>query len=102
MRQKVGNAEYGVTRVLTDVYLNKTAVSLGDNAVECKGNGRPLILSYTAVIVCLEVTYTLVFVKGTGLKVKAGRIDVGRCDANAIFDVLRTDGDGKEALSAVV
>ena len=64
VRKKVGNAENGVACFVADLYVNGSTVILCYNAVDCKRNCSPLVLSDTSLVVCLEISYAVVFKEG--------------------------------------
>lgn len=49
-----------------------------------QGNGRPLVLLDSAVIVGVEIGQIAVLVQGVGLEIQAGRVNVGRRDGHPV------------------
>ncbi len=84
--QQVVHSEDGIAGAGTDGHLDHAAVLHGDDAVELQGDGHPLVLADTAVIVGLEEAHLGVLVEGIGLDVQTGGIDVSRTDVDALAE----------------
>ena len=100
--QKIGDAEYGITRVVADAYVNTLTVCLDHGAVQSQRNGDPLILTDTAVVVGFEIAQTVALVQRMLFQIQAGGIDVGSGNAHAALNGLGACTDNIEALLPVV
>ena len=67
MYEKVGDEEYGIIFIFADGYRKLFAVFCVNYAMNGKGDRRPLIFLYAAVVMRLEKGEISVFVKGNCL-----------------------------------
>ena len=100
--QKIGDAEYGIARVVADAHIHALAVCLDHGAVQGQGHGDPLILTDTAVVVGLEIAQTVALVQRMLFQVQTGGVDVGSGNAHAALDGLRTCTNNIQTLLTVV
>ena len=91
MGQQVGDDQLGVAAIGTDVHLHPAAVLQRDDAPQLQGNGDPLVLADTAIIVGLEESQLAVLIQGIGLQIQPGRIDMGGGDLGAVRQGLLSD-----------
>ena len=90
MGQNVRNTELGVTRLFAQAHIHIGAVVFANAAVEGQGNGGPLVLFNTAVVVGLKERELVSLIEGVLLQIQTGRIDVGRADVGALIQILLT------------
>ena len=100
VRQKVSDAEDGITGLIAKSHVNGHTVGLPDYPVEGQRNGRPLVFSYPAVVVCLEICDAVRLVEGVRLQIKSGGVDMGSDDPDAVIDLSAADLYGDEGFSA--
>ena len=67
MREKIVDDELRVAFLAADVNSNALAVAQHGRTVQLEGNGRPLILADTAVMMGLEVRHLSLFIERAGL-----------------------------------
>ena len=91
-----------IALVLSDAYVNRSAVAECNYSVKRQGECQPLILAYSAVVVRLEKCHTAVLVKRAGLKIYSGGINVRRHNADTVVYWFSTDGDSEKIFTAVV
>ena len=98
--EKVGDAEDGVRGVLANHDLDDAPVLLGNNAMDCQGQGCPLVGLHAAVVVCVKRGDVVSLLERVLLDVQAGRVDVSTKDVDALLERLRAQLDEHEALAA--
>ena len=78
--EKVGNAENRIGWVLTNAYVYDATVFKCKNAVNCQGNGDPLVLLDAAVVVGVKGGQLVALLKRVLLDVQARGVDVSSKD----------------------
>ena len=84
MGQQVRDDQPGISRTAADVNRHIGPVPQGDDAMEFQGNGHPLVLADTAIVVGLEIGQLRLLIQGVGFQVQPGRVDVGGGDLHAL------------------
>ena len=102
MRQQIGDAENGIARLLADGNGQRRAVLTNDRTVQRQRNGSPLVFLDAAVIVGLKEALLALLIKGTGLQIKAGAINMRYADAHALCYAAAAECGGDERLAAVI
>ena len=69
--------------------------------MELQGDGHPLVLADTAVVVGLEESYVICLIQGQLLQIQTGRIDMGRGDIDALLQPLPSDHRQHDGLAPV-
>ena len=102
MGEKIVDDEFRVAFVFSDIDADNASVLFDKNAVKGERGRRPLILSYTAVVMGLEKTEFDLLVKRIGFQIETGRIDMRGSDVYTAFTRLFTDDRKGDRLAAVV
>ena len=102
VRKKVGDGKAGFVLFFADDDFFALTVFKTDNAVKRQGGYRPVVFSYTAVVVGFKITDFVGLVKGVALKVKAGVVDMRRNNIYALGCRLFADYQKRGGFAAVV
>ena len=90
VNEQIGDTDNGVGEVFTDNDIDEGTVLLCNYAVQRKGNGDPLVLLDTAVVVGIEICNVGILIHGILLEVHAGGVDMCADDIDALFKGLLT------------
>ena len=101
MGEQIVHGKHRVARAGADGHLNGLAVLQGHHAVEFQGDGHPLILADAAIVVGLEKGQLAVLIKGAGLQIQPGRVDVGGGDVGALAQGRGADDRQHDGLAPV-
>ena len=100
MDQQVRDNKHRIVVLFADADLYHCAVLLHHHAVDRHGHGGPLVLLDAAVIVGLEERHLVLLVKGIGLEIQPGVVDVGGGDPGALGQGLFPDDRQIDGLAA--
>ena len=100
--QQVGHIQDGVIVVLTDGDGHNLTVLAVYNTVNSQGNGGPLILLDTAVVMGLQIGDLRILIQGIGLHIHTGGVHMRSADISAICQTLAADNGQQNALVPVV
>ena len=100
MGQQVRDDQLGLAR-LADAHVYHAAVLLGHHAPQLQGDGHPLVLADTAVVVGLEIRHLAVLIQRRGLQIQPRRVDMRRRDLRALGQALLTDDRQHQPLAPV-
>ena len=101
MGQKVGDDQLGIALVSANVHGDGSAVCHRRHAVQLHGDGHPLILADTAIVMGLEIGQLAVLIQRIRLQIQPGGVDVGSRDLRALRDGLAADMGQQHALAPV-
>ena len=101
MGQQVRDDQLGIAGIGADVHFCPRAVLQRHHAPQLQGNGHPLVLAQSAVVMGLEISHFALLIEGIGLEVQTGRVDVGRGDLNALVQRRTADVGQHDRLAPV-
>ena len=100
--QQVGHHQHGIIVILTDGNGDRGAVLAVNHTVDGQGNGDPLVLLDTAVVMGLEIGDPGILIQGIGLQVHPGGVNVGGADVGTLVQALFTDDSQDQGFVPVV
>ena len=101
MGQQVADDQLGFA-ALADGDGDGAAVLQGDHAVELQGDGHPLVLADSTVVVGLQVCQLAFLIERGGFQVQPGTVDMSGGNLNALRQTLLADDCQEQHLAPVV
>ena len=76
MNQKIGYEKYRVLFILTNIHFDGCAIFFYNDAMKCQRQSYPLVFFHAAIIVCIQISNTAIFVQWILFHIQSWRVDV--------------------------
>ena len=93
VNQKIGNKEYGIVCILTNVQDNRLAVLFYDHAVNGKRSCDKLILLDAAVVMGIKISVAALLIQRVLLDIHAGAVNVCAQNIDALLHGTRPEAE---------
>ncbi len=90
MYQQIRNTNHRITRMITDIYFNFSAILLHHHTMKCKWKCHPLILLNPTIIMCIQHCHACILIQWVLLYIKSRRINMCSQNLHALLKRLLT------------
>ena len=101
MDQKIGDTEYRIILIITDIHVYNAAILLNDNTMKCHRKGNPLILLHTTIVMRIKKSKIRILIERVLLQVHARAVDVRTQNVDPFLKSLRTDDKESDCLLVI-